>query len=53
MKLPIIALLIIIASCSKSAAHPEKVPLNEEPLVHEYIKLTLWLILGVIVGVFF
>lgn len=26
---------------------------DEEPLIHEYIKLALWLVFGVIVGVFF
>jgi hypothetical protein len=41
----------LLALISIVAAKPEVTP--NEPLVHEYIKLVLWLIGGIIVGVFF
>lgn len=41
----------LLALLSIVAAKPEATP--NEPLVHEYIKLALWLIGGIIVGVFF
>jgi uncharacterized membrane protein YfcA len=51
LQLALIFVLILAATAvkSKSKAKPEV----EEPLVHEYIKLGLWMLLGVMVGVFF
>ncbi len=41
----------LLALISIVSAKPDDTP--NEPLVHEYIKLALWLIGGIIVGVFF
>lgn len=48
--LPLALLLTIAATvCAKAKTAPEA----DEPLVHEYIKLAFWLVLGMIIGVFF
>ena len=51
MSLLPLALLLTIAvtACAKAKTVPEA----DEPLVHEYIKLAFWLLLGMIIGVFF
>lgn len=49
MKIVLLSLLIIYVC----AADPERKQEEEDPLVHEYLKLALWLVFGLIVGVFF
>jgi len=52
MKLVIFSLLLILV-CSAAASAKKIKIVEKEPLVHEYIKLTLWLLTGVVIGVFF
>jgi uncharacterized membrane protein YfcA len=42
------AILITASTTQTSSVDP-----NDEPLVHDYLKIALWLILGMIVGVIF
>jgi heme/copper-type cytochrome/quinol oxidase subunit 2 len=45
----IATLLIIVAE----SANKKNILKTEEPLVHDYIKLAIWLLAGVIIGVYF
>jgi xanthine/uracil permease len=47
-QLILLSLIIINVFCVKSKAKQD-----DEPLIHDNIKLALWLVFGVIVGVFF
>ena len=52
MRIIIFSLLLILV-CSAAASVKKQLPKEKEPLIHEYIKLALWLLSGVVVGVFF
>ena len=53
MKYPmkVITIFLLLAGCLAATTKVEDS--NDEPLIHEYLKLTFWLLLGVVVGVFF
>jgi|JI9StandDraft_2_1071091.scaffolds.fasta_scaffold1290541_1 hypothetical protein len=50
MRTLFLSLLILSVTCAKRTAEQEH---HEEPLIHEYLKLGVWLVFGLIVGVFF
>ena len=49
MKVITIFLLLAVSLAASTKVQKK----NDEPLVHEYLKLTFWLLFGVVVGVFF
>lgn len=44
---------LFLATAATASAKAKASPEADEPLVHEYIKLAFWLVLGMIIGVFF
>jgi uncharacterized membrane protein YfcA len=49
VELTIILMILATVSAAKSEAKGK----GSDPLIHDYIKLALWLLFGVIIGVFF
>jgi hypothetical protein len=48
-----IGVLTVEAKKVKKGTEVPMVPIEEAPLIHDYLKLTFWFVTGIIVGVYF